>query len=144
MKLAIGSDHGGLKYKNLIIEHLINKGHVVSDAGTFEETSCDYPIFGFKVAEQVANGDAQLGVLICTSGEGIMMAANKVKGVRCALGYNDEVTILSRQHNNANIISFGEKFMDIEDVLRRVDLFIETDFEGGRHARRVNLIDEYK
>ena len=99
-------------------------------------------MFGRQVAELVSEGKANYGVVICTSGEGIMMAANKVKGVRCGIGYNDEVASLMRQHNNANVISFGAKFMNKEDVLRRVDIFLTTDFEGGRHERRVNLIEK--
>ncbi len=144
MKIALGSDHGGLNYKNEIISHLLKMGHEVIDCGTFKEESCDYPVFAFSAAHKVSEGEAQYGIVVCTTGEGIMMAANKVKGIRCAMGYNDEVVVLSRQHNNANMIAFGQKFMSLSDVLHRVDLFLSTDFEGGRHLRRVNLIDDYK
>lgn len=143
MKIAVASDHGGLELKEKIEEHLIKKGYHIVDCGTFSKDSCDYPDFAFKAAHMVASLEASLGILVCTTGEGIMIAANKVKGIRCALGYSDEVTVLCRQHNNANMISFGQGFMNEEDVLRRVDLFIESPFEGGRHARRVSMIDNY-
>ena len=142
MIIAIGCDHGGYQRKEEVKEHLKELGHEVIDCGTYSLDSCDYPIFGRQVAELVSEGKANYGVVICTSGEGIMMAANKVKGVRCGIGYNDEVASLMRQHNNANVISFGAKFMNKEDVLRRVDIFLTTDFEGGRHERRVNLIEK--
>lgn len=142
MIIAIGCDHGGYQRKEEAKEHLKSLGHEVIDCGTNSLDSCDYPIFGRQVAELVSEGKANYGVVICTSGEGIMMAANKVKGVRCGLGYNDEVASLMRQHNNANVISFGAKFMNKEDVLRRIDIFLTTDFEGGRHERRVNLIEK--
>ena len=142
MIIAIGCDHGGYQRKEEAKEHLKSLGHEVIDCGTNSLDSCDYPIFGKQVAELVSEGKANYGVVICTSGEGIMMAANKVKGVRCGLGYNDEVAALMRQHNNANVISFGAKFMNKEDVLRRIDIFLTTDFEGGRHERRVNLIEK--
>ena len=142
MIIAIGCDHGGYQRKEEVKEHLKELGHEVIDCGTYSLDSCDYPLFGRQVAELVSEGKANYGVVVCTSGEGIMMAANKVKGVRCGLGYNDEVASLMRQHNNANVISFGAKFMNKEDVLRRVDIFLTTDFEGGRHERRVNLIEK--
>ena len=142
MIIAIGCDHGGYQRKEEAKEHLKELGHEVIDCGTNSLDSCDYPIFGRQVAELVSEGKANYGVVICTSGEGIMMAANKVKGVRCGIGYNDEVASLMRQHNNANVISFGAKFMNKEDVLRRIDIFLTTDFEGGRHERRVNLIEK--
>lgn len=142
MIIAIGCDHGGYQRKEEVKEHLTKLGHEVLDCGTNSLDSCDYPLFGRAVAELVSEGKANYGIVICTSGEGIMMAANKVKGVRCGLGYNDEVASLMRQHNNANVISFGAKFMNKEDVLRRVDIFLNTEFEGGRHERRVNLIEK--
>ena len=142
MIIAIGCDHGGYQRKEEVKEHLESLGHKVIDCGTNSLDSCDYPIFGRQVAELVSEGKANYGIVICTSGEGIMMAANKVKGVRCGLGYNDEVSSLMRQHNNANVISFGAKFMNKEEVLRRVDIFLTTEFEGGRHERRVNLIEK--
>ena len=139
LKIAIGSDHGGFAYKEAIKKHLEGKYEVV-DVGTFNEESCHYPQFGIAAAKLVGSGECQFGIVVCTSGEGIMISANKVKGVRCAMGYNDEVSALSRQHNNANMIAFGQKFMALEDVLRRIDIFLSTEFEGGRHATRVQMI----
>lgn len=141
MKISIGSDHAGFKYKEEIKKYLESKGHEVIDCGTNSLESCDYPIFGRAAAELVAKGEVKYGVLVCSSGEGIMMAANKVKGVRCGLAYNDDVARLIRQHNNANMIAFGASFMELNDVLRRIDLFLSTEFEGGRHERRVFEIE---
>lgn len=143
MKIALGSDHGGYDYKQAIAAHLLKQGHQIIDCGTFSKESCDYPRFAFAAAKKVSSKEADFGILICTTGEGIMIAANKVEHIRCSIGYNDEVTVLSRQHNNANMIAFGQKFMALEDVLRRVDLFLNTEFEGGRHLNRVNLINLY-
>lgn len=140
MKIAVGSDHGGLEYKNAIKEHLESLGYEVKDVGTYTKDSCHYPIFGEAVARSVASKESDFGVVVCTSGEGISMAANKVKGVRCGIAYNDDVARLMRQHNDANVISFGQAFMTLDDVLRRVDIFLNTKFEGGRHQTRVDLI----
>lgn len=142
MRIAIGSDHGGFSYKEEIKKHLIEKGYEVIDEGTYSLDSCHYPVFGEKVANDIKNDKADYGVLICTSGEGICIAANKVNGVRCGIGYNDDVSRLMRQHNNANVIAFGQKFMELKDVLRRVDIFLNTEFEGGRHQTRVDLINK--
>ena len=141
MKLSIGSDHAGYAYKEEIKKYLTKKGHEVVDVGTHSLDSCDYPIFGRAAAEKVANKEVDFGIVVCSSGEGIMMTANKVKGVRCGLAYNDDVARLIRQHNNANMIAFGANFMKLEDVLKRIDIFLSTDFEGGRHERRVNEIE---
>ena len=141
MKIAIGSDHGGLEYKNAIKEHLEAKGYKVIDVGTNSKDSCHYPIFGVEVAKKVSSKECEYGVVVCTSGEGISIAANKIKGVRCGIAYNDDVARLMRQHNDANVISFGQAFMSLEDVLRRVDIFLNTEFEGGRHQTRVELIN---
>ena len=141
LKISLGSDHGGFAYKEAIKKHLEGKYEVI-DVGTHDENSCHYPEFGIAAARLVGSGECTFGILVCTSGEGIMMSANKVKGVRCGLGYNDEVSRLMRQHNDANMIAFGQKFMDLEDVLRRVDIFLSTEFEGGRHATRVQMIKD--
>ena len=141
MKIAVGSDHGGLEYKNAIVEHLKELGHEVIDVGTYSLDSCHYPLYGAEVAKKVASKECQFGVVVCTSGEGISIAANKIKGVRCGIAYNDDVARLMRQHNDANVISFGQKFMALEDVLRRVDIFLNTEFEGGRHLTRVEMIN---
>lgn len=140
-KIVVGSDHGGLEYKNAIKEHLQKEGYEVIDVGTYTKDSCHYPLFGIEAAKKVASKECDFGVVVCTSGEGISIAANKVKGVRCGIAYNDDVARLMRQHNNANMISFGQAFMNLDDVLKRVDVFLNTDFEGGRHQTRVEMIE---
>lgn len=139
--IALASDHAGFLYKQEVSKYLTEKKYKVIDCGTDSLESCDYPIFGKQAAMHVKNGDAQFGILICSTGEGIMMAANKIKGIRCGVGYDDEVASLLRRHNNANMISFGANFMSLDDVKRRVDIFLTTEFEGGRHLRRVNEIE---
>ena len=142
MKISIGSDHAGYAYKQEIIKYLSSKGIEMIDCGTNSLDSCDYPEFGKAAAKKVANKEADFGIVVCSSGEGISIAANKIKGIRCGLAYNDDVARLIRQHNNANMIGFGASFMSLEDVLRRIDIFLATPFEGGRHERRVNKIEE--
>ena len=142
MRIAIGSDHGGYDQKQEVIKHLKNKGYEVIDVGTDSKESCHYPVYGAAVARSVASKESDFGIVICTSGEGIAIAANKIKGVRCGIGYNDEVSKLMRQHNDANVIAFGAKFMDTKDVIRRIDIFLSTEFEGGRHQTRVDLISD--
>lgn len=144
MKLSVGCDHGGLELKNKIVEHLHQLGHDVVDCGTYTNESCDYPEFGHKAATLVATKQVDFGIVVCTTGEGIMITANKVKGVRCAMGYCEEVAELTRLHNDSNMIAFGQKFMDHDMVLRAVDKFITTPFEGGRHCRRVDLIKSFE
>ena len=142
MKVVLASDHAGYMYKQEIKSFLKGKGVQVVDVGTNSIESCDYPIFAHEAAKKVAAGDVDYGILVCSSGEGIAIAANKIKGVRAGIGYNDDVARLMRQHNNANVISFGQAFMSLEDVLRRVDIFLKTEFEGGRHQTRVDLISD--
>lgn len=142
MRIAIGSDHGGVDQKNEVVKYLKDKGYEVVDVGTNSHDSCHYPLYGAEVARKVASKECDFGVVICTSGEGICMAANKIKGIRCGIGYNDEVSRLMRQHNDANVIAFGAKFMETKDVLRRIDIFLSTEFEGGRHQTRVDMISE--
>ena len=141
MKIVIASDHAGYEYKNEIKLFLGKKGIEVIDVGTHSTESCDYPIFAHEAAKKVASHEADFGVLVCSSGEGIAIAANKVKGVRAGIAYNDDVARLMRQHNNANMIAFGASFMDLKDVLNRIEIFLNTPFEGGRHERRVNEIE---
>ena len=141
MKISIASDHAGYAYKEEIKKYLEKKGYELVDCGTHSTDSCDYPIFGKEAARKVANKEVDFGILVCSSGEGIAIAANKVKGVRAGIAYNDDVARLMRQHNNANMIAFGASFMKLEDVLKRVDIFLATEFEGGRHERRVNEIE---
>ena len=141
MKISLGSDHAGYAVKEEIKKYLTSKGYEVLDVGTNSTESCDYPIFAKAAAKLVSEGTAKYGVLVCSSGEGIMMTANKVKGVRCGLAYNDDVARLIRQHNNANMIAFGANFMKLEDIIKRIDICLSTDFEGGRHERRVTEIE---
>lgn len=145
MKISLACDHGGYIYKEEVKKHLLNQGYDIIDCGTNSEESCNYALFGIEAAKKVSSGEAKFGIVICSSGEGISIAANKVKGIRCGIGYNDEVSCLLRQHNNANMISFGAKYMKLDDVLRRVDIFLKSDFEGGRHSDRVQtIIDQEK
>lgn len=141
LTIAIGSDHGGFEYKQKLIYHLASLGYLVNDLGTFTEESTHYPLFAAAVARSVASGASDFGIVICTSGEGVAIAANKIKGVRCGIGYNDEVSKYMRLHNDANVIAFGQKYMAYNDVERRVDIFLNTEFEGGRHQTRVDIIN---
>ena len=142
MKISLGSDHAGFELKEAIKKHLTEKGHEVLDEGTYSADSVDYPIFAEKAAKDVISGKAEYGILCCGSAEGICIAANKVKGIRCGIGYNDEVTGLLRMHNNANMVAFAGRFMETEDVLKRVDIFLSADFMGDKHLRRVNEISD--
>ena len=142
MKIAIGNDHGGLAYKIRLVEHLEKLGHEVINVGTDTLDSCHYPLFAFEVGELVASKKADLGVLICTSGQGVCMAANKVKGIRCGLAFNDEVSALMVEHNDANVIGFGAKFTTFDEAKERLDTFLTTEFAGGRHATRVQMIKD--
>ena len=141
MKIVIASDHAGYDYKEEIKAFLEKKGIEVIDVGTHSKESCDYPIFAHEAAKKVASKEAEFGILVCSSGEGIAIAANKTKGIRAGIAYNDEVAGLMRQHNNANIIAFGASFMKLPDVLKRIEIFLNTPFEGGRHERRVDEIE---
>jgi ribose 5-phosphate isomerase B len=138
MKIAIGSDHRGFKYKDKIIKYL-SKNNEVKDFGTYSEESCDYPDFAYKVGSAVSSGKFQRGVLICGSGNGICIAANKVKGIRAAIGYSEKAAEFSVRHNNANIICFSEDF-PFKIVKRAIKKFLLAKFEGGRHLKRVNKI----
>ncbi len=141
MKIGIGSDHGGYRLKEIIKEHLHKAGYDVIDYGTDSEASVDYPDFGHKVAHGVADGDVAYGIVMCGTGIGISLSANKVPGIRCAL-CNDAFTVgLSRQHNDANMLAMGGRVVGDELAKRIVDIFLSTDFEGGRHERRVNKIE---
>ncbi len=144
MKIALGSDHGGFLYKEAIKKHLEAQNITVVDVGPSNESSVDYPSYGIAVGEKVRDKKADLGVVVCTSGEGITIAANKVQGIRAGIGYDDDVAHLLREHNDANVIGFGQKQMKLEDVLRRVDIFIRAEFEGERHTKRVDIIKEYE
>lgn len=140
MRIALASDRNGLDYKLRLIEHLIEKGYEPVDVGTFENVPCDTPVYAAKAAKLVASGDCKYGILLCATGTGMIMAANKIKGVLCGMGYGDLVTQYMRQHNDANMIAFGQKHMGYEDVEHRVDIFLTTDFIGLHHAPRVQQV----
>jgi ribose 5-phosphate isomerase B len=142
MKIAIGSDHAGFAYKEKIKELLTSLGHEVTDFGTNSEESVDYPLFIRPVALAVARGEVERGVVLGGSGNGEAMCANRVKGVRCALCWNVESARLARQHNDANVISLGQRMISLEDALAIVRVWLETEFEGGRHVRRIQMLDE--
>jgi len=141
MKIAIGSDHAGFIYKEKIKQFLSALGHEVTDFGTDSEEPVDYPLFIRPVAEAVARGEADRGVVLGGSGNGEAMAANRVKTVRCALCWNVVTARLARQHNDANMISLGQRMLSEEEALEIVRVWLETDFEGGRHLRRIQLLD---
>jgi len=141
MKIAIGSDHAGFRYKEKIKQFLQEQGHDVKDFGTFSEEPVDYPLFIRPVAEAVARGEYERGIVLGGSGNGEAMAANRVKKVRCALCWNEELARLSRQHNDSNVLSLGQRVTPEDIVLEIVRVWLETAFEGGRHVRRIELLD---
>jgi ribose 5-phosphate isomerase B len=141
MKIAIGSDHAGFQYKEKIKSFLEKNGNSVIDFGTHSEEPCDYPLFIRPVAQAVARGEFERGIVLGGSGNGEAMAANRVKGVRCALCWNVESARLSRRHNDANVLSLGQRMMNLETALEILRVWLETPFEGGRHQHRVELID---
>ena len=142
MKIAIGSDHAGFQYKGKIIAFLKSLGHEVRDFGTFSEEPVDYPLFIRPVAEAVARSEFERGIVLGGSGNGEAIVANRVKGVRCALCWNVESARLGRQHNNANVISLGQRMITLETALEIVKTWLDTPFEGGRHQRRIAMIDQ--
>lgn len=141
MKIAIGSDHAGFKYKEEIKKFLLKLGHDVKDFGTNSDAPVDYPVYIRPTAEAVARGECERGIVLGGSGNGEAIVANRVKGVRCALCWNLESARLGRQHNNANLISIGERMVTLEMALEIVKTWLDTPFEGGRHQRRIDLID---
>ena len=140
MRIVIASDHGGFRLKREIIEHLKVKNIDYEDIGTFNEESVDYPDFGQAVGESVASGKFDRGIIICGTGIGISIAANKVPGVRAALCGDCFSAKASREHNNANVLALGERVIGVEHAKMIVDIWLETEFSGGRHERRVNKI----
>lgn len=141
MKIALGTDHAGFRYKEKVKELLASLAHEVKDFGTFSEESVDYPLFIRPAAEAVARGECERAIVFGGSGNGEAMVANKVHGVRCALCWNEEVARLSRQHNDANVLSLGERVIPEEMALKIVRIWLETPFEGGRHVRRVAMLN---
>ena len=142
MKIAIGSDHAGFEYKERIKEFLQAKGHSVTDFGTHSAEPVDYPLFIRPVAEAVARGEFERGIVLGGSGNGEAIVANRVKGVRCALCWNADSARLGRQHNDANVLSLGERVVSLETAFEIVQIWLETAFEGGRHQRRIEMIDQ--
>lgn len=142
MKIGIGSDHAGFRYKEAIKQLLAAEGHEVRDFGTDSEASVDYPLFIHPVAAAVAAGEVERGVVLGGSGNGEAMVANRVRGVRCALCWNEDSARLGRQHNDANVISLGQRMMSEETALALVRIWLDTPFEGGRHLRRIEEIEE--
>ena len=140
MKIAVACDHGGLELKAAVLKYLAEHGHEVRDFGTCTADSCDYPDFALPAAEAVASGACDRGILICSTGIGISIAANKVKGIRCAHCHDTYSAKYTRLHNDANMLAFGQKIIGEGLMLEIVDVFLNTGFEGGRHQRRVDKI----
>ena len=140
MKIGIGNDHSALELKAEIIELLKEKGHEVVDYATNSPESCDYPVYGEKVGRAVASGEVERGILICGTGLGISLAANKVKGVRAAVCSEPFTAKMSRAHNNCNILAFGARVVGAELAKMIVETWLDTEFEGGRHQRRVDML----
>ena len=142
LSVAIGSDHAGFRYKEEIKKMLLAQGYTVRDFGTYSAESCDYPTFIRPTAEAVARGEFDRGIVLGGSGNGEAMAANRHRGVRCALCWSEEAARLGRLHNDANMISLGERMISADLALRIVDVWLTTPFEGGRHVRRIRALDE--
>jgi ribose 5-phosphate isomerase B len=142
MKIAIGSDHAGFEYKEKVREWLAAHGHNVTDFGTNSNAPVDYPLFIRPVAEAVAKGQCERGVVLGGSGNGEAIVANRGRGIRCALCWNAESARLGRQHNDANVISLGQRMIPLATALEIVQIWLETPFEGGRHQQRIELIDK--
>ena len=142
MKLAVGCDHGGLEHKNAIAEHLKSEGFEVEDFGIYENKSVDYPEIALKVANSIKNGENELGILVCGTGIGMSLAANKVNGIRAAACSEHFSAKYTRLHNNSNILCLGGRVIGIGTALELCDIFVNTEFEGGRHQRRIDMITE--
>lgn len=140
MKIAIGSDHAGYEYKTRIIQYLTDQGIEIKDFGTLSTDSVDFPDFAHPTAAAVENAEVDFGILICGSGQGVNMTANKHQGVRSALCWNTDIARLTRQHNNANIIALPARFVAYEYAIEMIEVFLKTPFEGGRHEKRVEKI----
>jgi ribose 5-phosphate isomerase B len=141
MKIMVGSDHGGFELKEKVVAHLKTLNHEVVDAGTYGPESVDYPRYAMKVARAVAGGEAERGILVCGSGIGMSMTANRVAGVRAVLAYEPYGAKMSRRHNDSNVLCMGGRFTGQDLAFEIVDAWLQETFEGGRHQRRVDLID---
>jgi ribose 5-phosphate isomerase B len=144
MRISLGADHRGFELKEKIKKYLLDLEHQVTDFGTNSPESVDYPDFGFKVAESVGKGEADFGITVCWTGNGMNIVANKVKGVRSALCLNEEMANLARAHNNANVLALSSKFVSEELAKKIVDVFLCTEFEGGRHEKRLEKVKNYE
>ena len=142
MRVALGSDHGGYELKEAILKHLEAQGLEVQDLGTHSTDSVDYPKYGFAVGNAIIKGEADLGIAICGTGQGMAMAANKISGIRAAVCSETFSARMGREHNNANVLTLGARVIGVGLALDVVDIFLKTEFTGGRHARRVNLISD--
>lgn len=138
--ISIGCDHAGFDYKERLRKHLVEQGYELVDHGTFNEDSVDYPDFVHPTATAVEEGSSRFGILICGSANGVSMTANKHQGIRAAICWNEEIASLARQHNNANIICLPARFVDLDLATAMTETFLSTEFEGGRHQRRVGKI----
>lgn len=141
LRIAIGSDHGGYEYKEQIVSHLKEKGYECVDVGTYSTDSCDYPVIARAVATKITTGEADRGILICGTGIGMSIVANKVKGIRAALCGDTFSARASRAHNNSNVLCLGERVIGINLAMDIVDIWLESKFEGGRHQRRVDMME---
>lgn len=141
MKIVLGGDHAGYRLKTALLNYLMEKGYDTDDLGCYSEESADYPDFAHPLAQQVAAGKADIGILICGSANGVAMSANKHEGIRAAIAWRKDVAELARLHNDANVLCLPARFISIEEAIEMVDTFLDTPFEGGRHLRRVEKID---
>ena len=143
MRVILGSDHGGYETKMAAIEYLKENNIEYTDLGCYNLESVDYPSYGIKVGEMVRDNEDVIGIVVCTTGIGISIAANKVKGIRCALCFNEKVAMMTRLHNNSNVLALPGAYVTKEEAKKIVKTFLTTEFEGGRHSRRVDIISEY-
>lgn len=141
LRIAIGSDHGGYEYKEQIVSHLKEKGYECVDVGTYSTDSCDYPVIARTVTTKITTGEADRGILICGTGIGMSIVANKVRGIRAALCGDTFSARASRAHNNSNVLCLGERVIGINLAMDIVDIWLESKFEGGRHQRRVDMME---
>lgn len=142
MKIAIGCDHGGFELKDKVEKELVAKAYELVDCGCNSVESVDYPVFAKSVAKKVAAGEVDFGVLICTTGVGMCVQANKVKGARAVLALNEDMAQMSREHNNCNVLCMGKKYTTVEQAMKYIEIFTTTEFNGGRHERRVNMFEQ--
>ncbi len=144
MKIAIGSDHAGFPLKEVLKEFINREGYKVIDVGVYEETSADYPIFAEKVVRLIQNGEAERGVLICGTGIGMSISANKFKGIRASLCTNEYMARMSRRHNNSNVLCLGSRVVGVDLAISILKTWLEEEFEGGRHLRRLGIIEGWE